>query len=313
MLRNNTVLKILSLLIAIFLWVYVMGEVDPTTSTTIKDVRVKLQQLDTLEEKELAVKGGNRQFTVDVVLEGSRAELNRLDRSEIRAEADLFGYEKGKNQVPVQVNVPENVTLKDVKTPRIEVVLEDLVSDYKTIEVSFRGDTEENTEPGEVECSPAEIEVKGGKSAVKSVDSVRAEIRAAELTDELQTFSVKPKAFDKDGNRVANVQLSAEMVDVSAILHYTKTIQISGKEIELNNVGQNLEASVRTAKIFVTAAGRKGQIEALSKGDFRLSADLNQKKAGTHRVPLQIESSESLEDVELEPESVEIVIKNKKR
>ena len=33
MLRNNMVLKIISLLIAIFLWVYVMGEVDPTGHT----------------------------------------------------------------------------------------------------------------------------------------------------------------------------------------------------------------------------------------------------------------------------------------
>lgn len=310
MLRSNTVLKILSLLIAIFLWVYVMGEVDPTTSTTIKDVPVKLQHLDALEEKDLAVKG-SQQFSVDVVIEGSRAELNRLDRSEIKAEADLFGYEKGKNQVPVQVSVPENVTLKDIKTPRIEVVLEELVSDYKTIEVSFRGDTEEDTEPGEVECSPAEIEVKGGKSAVKSVESVRVEIRAAELTDELQTFSVKPKAYDKNGKHVTNVEFSTEMVDVRAILHHTKTIQISGNEIELKNVGQDLEAVVRTAKVSVTATGQKTQIEPLSKDDFQLSVDLKQKKAGTYHVPLQIKNSESLTEVKLEPESVEIVIKNK--
>ena len=36
MLKNNTVLKILSLLIAMGLWFYVIGEVNPTVVQTIE-------------------------------------------------------------------------------------------------------------------------------------------------------------------------------------------------------------------------------------------------------------------------------------
>ena len=55
MLRNNMVLKIISLLIAIFLWVYVMGEVDPTATQTIRDIPVSLLNEDWLEDNELAI------------------------------------------------------------------------------------------------------------------------------------------------------------------------------------------------------------------------------------------------------------------
>ena len=217
MLRNNMVLKIISLLIAIFLWVYVMGEVDPTATQTIRDIPVSLLNEDWLEDNELAIKG-SRDFTVDIIVEGSRAELNRMDRSEITAEADLFGYAKGRNRVPVQVEVPSDLTLREITTPNINVTLEDLISKEEKITVTFSGETASGSEPGGIVSSPAEIEVRGGRSAVSSVEAVEARIRAAELSDELQTFTVTPIAVDKDGAQVSNVILSAETVEVQGML-----------------------------------------------------------------------------------------------
>ena len=40
MLKNKTVLKIVSLVIAIFLWIYVMGEVDPETKVKVYGIEV---------------------------------------------------------------------------------------------------------------------------------------------------------------------------------------------------------------------------------------------------------------------------------
>ena len=40
MLENKNVLKIISLIIAILLWVYVMGEVNPDTKEKISDIEV---------------------------------------------------------------------------------------------------------------------------------------------------------------------------------------------------------------------------------------------------------------------------------
>ena len=307
MLKNNTVLKILSLLIAIFLWVYVMGEVDPTTTQTIRDIPVKILNEEWLEENKLAVKG-SQDFSVDVIVEGSRAELNRMDHSEITAEVDLFGFTKGRNQVPVHVEVPDDVTLKEIKNSKISITLEDLVSTDKDVTVTFSGETEAGTDPGEIVSSPAQIEVTGGKSAVNSVAAVEADIRASELTDELQTFTVKPIAVDRDGAQVANVTLSAETVDVQGVLHYTKTLEISGKKVNLKGLGEELSASVRTAKISLKVTGRKEAVEAIRAGDLRLSASLRGLSVGTHTVPLKIEGGGDLAEIKAVPEKVEIEI-----
>ncbi len=44
MLENKNVLKIISLIIAILLWVYVMGEVNPDTKEKIKRYRSDVRQ-----------------------------------------------------------------------------------------------------------------------------------------------------------------------------------------------------------------------------------------------------------------------------
>lgn len=254
MLKNNTVLKILSLLIAMGLWFYVIGEVNPTVVQTIENIPVQLLNENTLEERDLAVRGSDN-FTVDVVLEGRRGDLNRLDPDEIKASADIFGYERGENYVPVQVEVPENVMLKKIKTPKIQIVLEELISVYKEIAVKFNGKTKRGTEAGQVTTNPAEIEVKGAKSAVNAVESVQAEIDASEITDKLRTFTAEPVAISRNGNPVYDVDLSAESVEVETILYHTKTVPL---KVEIKgSVPEKYEVEDITVPEEITIKGSK--------------------------------------------------------
>lgn len=262
MLKNNTVLKILSLLIAMFLWFYVMGEINPTTTQTIENVPVKLLNENTLKQRDLAIQGSSG-FTVSIVVEGKRAELNRMDKDKIKATADVFGYEKGENYVPVVVEVPDNVTLKEIKTPKILVNLEELISVYKKISVKFTGSTAPGTEPGNVTTNPAEIEVKGARSVVNSVDSVRAEVKASEVSDEMQTFNATPIAINQRGDPVYDVTLSAGSVEVQAALLYTKKVplkvEIKGSvpaEYQVTDIYVPDEISIRGPKDAVEGIAR---------------------------------------------------------
>lgn len=261
MLKNNTVLKILSILIAIFLWFYVIGEVNPTVTQTVENIPVELLNENTLEQRDLAI-DRDTNLTVDIVLEGKRADLNRLDKSEIRATADLFGYEKGVNYVPVQVEIPENFKLEKIKTPKIEITLEDLVSVYKKISVNFTGKMEEGTEAGAVSANPAEIEVKGTKSAVDFIKNVQVEIKASEVTDEQRTFTVEPIAINEVGTPVYNVDLSAENVEVEAMLYHIKTVPLN-VEIE-GVVPEGYELEDISVPEEITIKGPKKDLEKIS-------------------------------------------------
>lgn len=302
MVKNDNALKILSLLIAIFLWLYVIGEVNPTVTQTIENIPVSLLNENTLEQRDLAIDGDVENLTVDIVVEGTRGDLNRLDRDEIKATADIFGYEKGLNHVPVQVDVPENLKLTKIKTPKLEILLEDLVSVYKEIRVNFTGKMKSGTEAGDVSVSPAEIEVKGAQNAVNSVESVQVEVNASEVTDEHRTFTAEPSAISKEGNPVYGVSLSAENIEIETVLYHTKTVTLT---VDVKGrVPERYELEDISVPDEITIKGTKKALTQISSVEAE-SVDLSKVTASTSlavkpKLPEGVEVSEESQNDKVE-------------
>ena len=84
MLKNKKFQAVLALLIAIGLWIYVMGTVDPVVTTTVHDIQVEKINEDVLEEKGLQA-SLDAPKTVTIVLKGARSDVNEAKDSEIRA------------------------------------------------------------------------------------------------------------------------------------------------------------------------------------------------------------------------------------
>ena len=95
MLNNKTFLKIISFLIAVALWIYVMGEVNPDTEASIQDVEITFTNTDSLAGDGLAVVQ-NKTVTVDITIQGRRAEVNETKRNGVTATVDVEGASEGK-------------------------------------------------------------------------------------------------------------------------------------------------------------------------------------------------------------------------
>ncbi len=262
MLKNKTVLKILSLLIAIGLWMYVTGSINPTTRQTVENIPVELLNQDTLEDRGLAI-WEEAGFSVNVVLEGNRSVLNQMDKDEIRATADLFGYEEGESSVPVQVTVPDNTRLKEVKPARISVTVDKLVSINKKVSVKFIGKAPDGTDPKAIEMSPIEVEVKGAKKLIDTIKTVQVEINAAQLTDSPKSFQQDLQVLNEDGDQVYDVTLSAETVEVDAALYYTKTVPLEVKTKGALPQKYEMEAWSATKKIKI--CGLKEVLDSINR------------------------------------------------
>lgn len=277
MLKNKTVLKILSILIAIGLWMYVMGSINPTTRQTIENIPVELLNQDTLEERGLAIRE-EAGFSVNVVLEGNRSVLQQLDSEGIRATADVFGYEEGESSVPVQVTVPDNTRLKEVKPARINVTVDRLVATNKKVDVKFIGKAPADAEPKAIDMSPIEIEVKGAKKLVDSIKTLQVEINAAKLTDSPKAFQENLQVLNENGDQVYDVTLSAETVEVDAALYYTKTVPLEIKTTGRLPKKYELESLTGTEKIEV--CGLKGDLDDIDKIETK-PVDMSKIKANT--------------------------------
>ena len=124
---GRTISIILSIIIALLLWSYVIIQVNPTKEETISRVPVQLLNIQSLTARQLAI-AGDGEYMVDVVVEGRRADIMKVSSEDIVAEADLFGWSKGENYIPVNVKVPAGLKLIEVRSAKIQVTIEDLVA-----------------------------------------------------------------------------------------------------------------------------------------------------------------------------------------
>lgn len=222
---DRTVTIAISVVVALVLWSYVMIKDNPTKQETIYRVPVSLLNEQTLTEKELAILGDG-QFTVDVVVEGKRSVISGLKEEDVNAEVQLFGWGKGENYITVDVRVPSELKIVQVKPDKIKVNIEDLVVISKPVKVIFEGTFAQGTEESEISTRPSEIEIKGAKTAVESVRDIVVHINVGDLSPAGTQITREVSALNKEDVAVENIKLSAGHVSVAGKLLYTKEVAL---------------------------------------------------------------------------------------
>ena len=108
MLRNKRVLMLISLLVAIGLWMYVMGSVDPITTERVSGVSVEMKGVDYLKTQNLepTLKGPK---TVIVTIEGKRSQVNKAKDKGLEAYVDVTTCDYGKNEGKILIEMPDGV------------------------------------------------------------------------------------------------------------------------------------------------------------------------------------------------------------
>ena len=108
MLSNNKVLMLISLLVAIALWMFVMGSVDPQVNERVSDIKVEMQGTDVLEAKELTATIDKPKI-VTVTIEGKRSQVKKAKDKGLSAYIDVSTCDYGKNEAEIHVRIPDGV------------------------------------------------------------------------------------------------------------------------------------------------------------------------------------------------------------
>ena len=268
--REKTFNIIISIITALLLWAYVISQVNPSTTQVIDNVPVELLNLQSLTSRELAV-AGSTEYTVDVVIEGTRADIAALDEKEIIAQADLFGWSEGTNYIPVTVEVPEEVDLVEIRSDKIEVNIETLIAVSKPVEIVYTGTLSEDSEVGGVEIKPEQIEITGAKSDVQEIDKVQVPIAIESLTEEGSIIQAEVIPVNQAGVAVDNVNLSAVYVDVFAAVYELKEVALDVSFVGSPGDGYGAETKVPDTIWIKGPASALKEIETVATADVDLA------------------------------------------
>jgi YbbR domain-containing protein len=172
-LSGELAIKIISVVAAFVMWMYVMNEQNPQVTYVVRNVPVKLQNLD---ESKFALRNTNQQFFINVKVKGRRSLIADLKPQDIEAEVNLQGRMEGENLLPVSVTVPGNVELLDFSPKEIMVVLDAVIEEQMPVYADIKGVPAEGYAYTKPVVRPQAVVVKGPRTLVNSIKKVAVQV-----------------------------------------------------------------------------------------------------------------------------------------
>ena len=106
---NKKVLMLVSLLVAIGLWMFVMGSVDPETSQRVTGIKVEMQGTNVLEDEGLKATLVKPKM-IAITIEGKRSQIKKAQKKGISAYIDVSTCDYGKNEEEIFIKLPDGVS-----------------------------------------------------------------------------------------------------------------------------------------------------------------------------------------------------------
>jgi len=169
-LTGNLLLKILSIALAIGIWLLVIGEEKLEFSFPAPLVLRGLPETMALAQMP--------EDQVVVRLRAPEALLKNLTAGDIDARLDLTGLTPGEHLVPLrrnQVSIPFSAELLTVTPEVVAVIVEPKVSREIPVDARVDDKPPEGVRIAGIEVEPSQIAVEGPESAVSAVRIVRTE------------------------------------------------------------------------------------------------------------------------------------------
>lgn len=205
---NNFWYKLVALAMALLLWFYVMQTQSNVTDFALT-VPLEYQDLP----QELVITNEPEQIRIRVQSNGGSSTISAKD---VQAFVDLSAAKIGKNQLSVEVVVPNNFQVISVTPAQVEISIEQEQSRQLPVEVEmeFATSLPKNKRVLDAVATPAEILVFGAQSRLNQIDRV---VVTANITgfEENYLGTVPVQIFDKN-NKLLNeyFTLMPSVVDV---------------------------------------------------------------------------------------------------
>ncbi|MBE6911659.1 MAG: hypothetical protein E7473_03950 [Ruminococcaceae bacterium] len=227
--KNDLLLKLLSLFLAIFIWVYVAGTnnfQEEYMYEGIEPVFLGEEDLKNSKNLELISKG-----SVNIEVSGSYSDLIALNKSDIKIEANLSSMgitEPGTYYVPYTVELPSAAYVIEKKEPQ-EIKVEFERKDTKMIDVIVN--TDRIAADGyvvynkDVKISPKQIGVTGFQEDIDKIDHATINTGKKDAKSEVKgEFSYK--FYDEKGNCLENISVTTDCDKVSVSVPVLKTKKV---------------------------------------------------------------------------------------
>lgn len=279
---TNVLIFILSLILAVFVWVYVMSVDAPNSEQTFYGVNVSVNNLDRLNETMgLSVVSEDSGIQIDVVLQGKRSVLSKLTAEDIKAYVDVGALtEAGTHSLDIKyMPFPGGTTFVRASSGTVSMVVDSTIEEQIPVKVKFENCIlPDGYSMGESIINTEFVKVTGAKSDIEKIESAVITVSTGTLTGSVTVMDKIPVLCDKSGKEISSRYINYEKtyVDVYVPVYLEKELQVKVDFVHGLYNDKNTTVTVSPAKIKVK--GEAAKVEKL--GDSITVGSINEKTTG---------------------------------
>lgn len=222
--RRNSFYLVISILVALGIWVYVDITQDITASKEISNIPVEFQGEDTtLAERGLMLLPDS-ETTINLKLEGAKSILAQLDTAKLRVQADLSAVtETGIQTVPCRVIYPEYKfsSRLTATTPtnsfNITIDVGELYSREVEIHCDIQGTVAEGYIAGEPQFTPEKLELRGPQEEVDAVSYAKVSLNIEDATETVDQ-ALPYVLYNEAGEPISGGDIHAVQDEIRVVL-----------------------------------------------------------------------------------------------
>lgn len=295
---NKILYLVLSLLIAILLWLYVDKEQDNTIPQSFTNIPIEfIGAEDTLPNRNLILTSGE-DATLDLRISGPRLLISNLNKDDIRAQVDLSSISaEGRYTRYINIYYPDNVdqskiNLEYQSRSAVTVVISPMSS--KTVPVTVSVVNNEVAEgyvymADKLTSDPSSVTIRGREEDVAPVAAARVVVDLAGASATVRQ-ELGYELLDSEGNVLStdNIRLSERNIEVTAPVYIIKELPLTVKlKYSPGSMEENTRWSLSNPSI--TVAGEPASlanVEEISLGEIDLSQILSNTDEQELEIPI---------------------------
>lgn len=172
---RNMALRILSVALALLLWIYATNEQNPVNDQILS---LQLQRLN--QPKGMVVSG--IPSSVSVRVQGSRTQVTALSANDFQAVVDLSGVVEGDNYIQVKVSSPPGIQVILITPNRVHAVADSVIEKQVDVAASLKGNPAKGYTTQEPVIQPAKVTLRGPRSKIAAIDQIRVTVDVESAT-----------------------------------------------------------------------------------------------------------------------------------
>lgn len=300
MLNNKTLLKILSVFIALGMWIMVVSGHEET-----KEMTVPVKLINVSNGKVAIADYPN----VSVNIKGAARLMQSLANSDVLLNIDVAAFPNGQSIrriLPVDFKKPLGLEVVDVKPAELRITLDDITAKDVRVLPSIIGEVKQGYMVESITLKPNSVSVTGAKSVLSKLENIST--MPINLSERSKNFVQNVVLKDYEG--VTKIQPSSVEVRVKLRENMVEH-EFTNVPVECMNLKSNLMVANTPSLSYVKARGMEDIIDTFLDTVTFVTDCSNISGPGTYTGSVAYRTNLIVDILNLEPQTINIEIKER--